>query len=196
MVTSEHTTYSTYRESVLEHLFIGEVMTYCWRERLPRIEILKSQVDNAGYDIVLEANEIMRHIQLKSSHLGAATPRVNINVELARKPSGCVVWMFVDPETLDFRHFLWFGEGPGERLASLDSLPTGTHTKRNADGVKTERPNIRYLTRRSFTLLPTIDDVVVRLFGRLPVDVDTEKLPIGQDEDHPTDRLNGQRFNL
>lgn len=174
MTTSDHTTHSTYRESVLEHLFIGEVMTYCWREGLPRIEILKSQVDNAGYDIVLEAGSIMRHVQLKSSHVGAATPGVNINVELANKPSGCVVWMFVDPDTLGFSHFLWFGNGPGEKLPSLTNFPTSTYNKRNAQGIKTERANIRYVPRRSFTPLPAIEDVVARLFGRLPLDDDAE----------------------
>lgn len=189
MVTSELTNHSTYRESVLEHLFIGEVMTYCWRERLPRIEILKSQVDNAGYDVVLEANGIMRHVQLKSWHVGAATPGVNINVELANKPSGCVVWMFVDPGTLESSHFLWFGEGPGESLASLDTFKTSTHNKRNAQGVKTERPSNRYVTRRFFTLLPMIEAVVVKLFGRLPVNDDTDNLPIRQGEASPTDRL-------
>lgn len=166
MATSDHTTYSTYREAVLEHLFVGELMTYCWREHRPRIEILKSQVDNAGYDIVLESHSIMRHIQLKSSHMGAATPGVNINIELGNKPSGCVIWMFVDPGTLEFNHFLWFGESPGNKLANLDTFRTSTHTKRNADGVKTERANIRYLTRRAFTPLATIEDVVVALFGR------------------------------
>jgi hypothetical protein len=150
---------------VLEHLFVGEVMRYCWLNHLPRIEMLKSQVDNSGYDIVLEANSIMRHIQLKASHVGAATPGVGINIELGNKPSGCVVWIFFEPDTLQFSHFLWFGGLPGERLANLDTFRAVTHNKRNAQGVKTERPNIRYLTKATFARLETIQDVVIELFG-------------------------------
>lgn len=126
--------------------------------------MLKSQVDNSGYDVVLEANAIMRHVQLKTSHVGAATPGVNINVELANKPSGCVVWIYFDPETLEFDHFLWFGEQPGEKLGSLGRFKTSTHNKRNAQGIKTERPNIRYLLKAAFDRLETIEDVVKSLF--------------------------------
>lgn len=165
MITTQHSIHSSYREMVLEHLFVGEVMRYCWRNHLPRIEMLKSQVDNSGYDIVLEAKSIMRHIQLKSSHVGAATPGVNINVELANKPSGCVVWTFFEPKSLEFSHFLWLGRLPGERLGSLEDYKTATHNKRNAKGIKTARANIKYLTKAAFTPLGTIDDVVAALFG-------------------------------
>ena len=84
---SPHTHGSSYRESLLEHLFTGEVMRYLWKERYTRLEVLKPQVDNSGYDLVMEANGIVRHIQLKTSYLGAATARVNIHVTLAEKPS-------------------------------------------------------------------------------------------------------------
>lgn len=165
MDIAQHSIHSSYREMVLEHLFVGEVMRYCWQSGLPHIEMLKSQVDNSGYDIVLEANSIMRHIQLKASHAEARTAGVNINVQLATKPSGCVIWMFFDPATLEFSQFLWFGEGPGERLASLENFKVGVHTKGNAQGVKAERPNIRYLTKSAFTPLESISSVVGKLFG-------------------------------
>jgi hypothetical protein len=39
-------------------------------------------------------NSILRHLQPEASHVGVATPGGSINVELAKKPSGCVIWMF------------------------------------------------------------------------------------------------------
>jgi hypothetical protein len=168
VVDSQHTFHSSYREMVLEHLFVGEIMRYCWCNELPRIEMLKSQVDNSGYDIVLESDAIMRHIQLKASHVGAATPGVNINIELANKPSGCVIWMFFDETSLRFSHFLWFGQAPGERLASLEGFRTGTHNKRNAQGIKTERANIKRLPKAAFSKLVTIEEVATKLFGEMP----------------------------
>jgi hypothetical protein len=150
---------------VLEHLFVGEVMRYCWRAGLPRIEMLKSQVDNSGYDIVLEAHGVMRHIQLKSSHVDAATAVVGINIELANKPSGCVIWMSFKPDTLAFDHFLWFGGEPGEPLDSLEGYKTGKHTKANAQGIKAERASVKRLPKAAFTRLITIEEVVIALFG-------------------------------
>ena len=58
------------------------------------IEVLRSEVDNGGDDLVIECDGVVRHIQLKSSHRDAATWYPKINVNLARRPSGCVIWVF------------------------------------------------------------------------------------------------------
>lgn len=168
MVATEHNMYSSYREMLLEHLFAGAVMRYLWLAGFTRLEMLKSQVDDSGYDLILEANSIVRHIQLKASHRGSATSRVNENDTLARKPSGCVIWMSFDSTTLDFDHFLWFGGEPGMKLPDLCGFDTATHTKRNAKGEKTKRPNIRIVPRTEFDKIDTIEELVTRLFGVFP----------------------------
>lgn len=165
MTTSEHNTYSSYREMLLEHLFAGAVMRHLWPGGFRRLEMLKSQVDDSGYDLILEANSIGRHIQLKASHRGSATSRVNVNDALARKPSGCVIWMVFDPGTLEFDHFFWFGGEPGKPLPDLCRFPRATHTKRNAQGEKTPRPNIRIVPKTAFHEVDTIDKLVTSLFG-------------------------------
>jgi hypothetical protein len=38
---------------------------------------LKPQVDDAGYDLVLEANGVVRHVPLKSSHAGSSSGEVS-----------------------------------------------------------------------------------------------------------------------
>lgn len=168
MDPTDHSTYSTYREMVLEHLFVGEVLKYCWRYQLPKLEVLKSQIDNSGYDIVLVANSITRHLQLKSSHTSSATSQVNINLELARKPGGCVIWYRFDSTSLDFDHFLWFGGAPGQSMPSLSDFKTAKHSKGNAQGVKLERHNIKYVPKSAFTRLDSIGEVVENLFGYSP----------------------------
>lgn len=165
---SGHSLYSSYREMLLEHLFAGAVMRHLWPRDFGRLEMLKPQVDDSGYDLVLEANAIVRHIQLKASHHGAATPGVNINVALAEKPSGCVIWLRFDPATLDFGPFLWFDGEPGDKLPDPSSFKIAKHTKANAQGIKAERPNIRYVPRAKFEQLQSIEDVVTRLFGVKP----------------------------
>ena len=165
---SQHTRFSSYREMLLEHLFAGAVMSHLWLKGYAHLEVLKPQVDDSGYDLVLEANGIVRHVQLKASHIGAATPQVNIHLALAKKPSGCVVWITFDPETLELGPFLWFGGTPGKKLASIEGFKVTKHTKANAKGEKTERPNIRVVTKARFEPLVTIDDVVEKLFGPFP----------------------------
>lgn len=53
MIATDHNLLSSYREMLLEHLFAGEVMRHVWLSGIKRLEILKPQVDDGGYDIVL-----------------------------------------------------------------------------------------------------------------------------------------------
>src|SRR5205823_10363964 len=92
MKASVHSTRSSHREALLEHLFAGEVMKHLWRRGEWRLEVLKPQVDDSGYDLVLEANAVVRHVQLKASFRGSRVRKTDINMLLAKKPSGCVVF--------------------------------------------------------------------------------------------------------
>lgn len=84
---------------------------------------------------------------------------------LGAKPSGCLVFMWFDQQTLDLGPFAFFGGKPGEPLPDLAGFKVGKHTKANAEGVKAERPNIRTLPLSKFDRLTTIEQVVARLFG-------------------------------
>ncbi len=58
---------SSHREALIEHLLVGEIMKHLWHASPPvELEILKPQVDDAGYDLALEARGVLRHLQLKS----------------------------------------------------------------------------------------------------------------------------------
>jgi hypothetical protein len=52
------------------------------------IEVLKSEVDRAGYDIVLEANGVIRHVQLESSFIGSKVREVSVNTKLLGEARG------------------------------------------------------------------------------------------------------------
>jgi hypothetical protein len=106
----------------------------------------------------------MRHIQLKASYREAKTAYQKVNVALAVKPSGCVIWTKFEEKTLELGPFLWFGSSPGQPL-DLTPFAVGRHTKANADGEKLERPSIRVLPRAAFVQLATIGELVDRLFG-------------------------------
>lgn len=65
--------------------------------------------------------------QLKSSHTGSSTADVKVDLHLAKKPSGCVIWVWFDPRTLRVGPFLWFGSKPGLHLPNLSTLKLAKH---------------------------------------------------------------------
>lgn len=65
-----HFRQSTFREKLIEHLFISELLKYSWLHRGCRLEIGRPKVDNSGYDIVAKEQHIIRHIQLKAMRTG------------------------------------------------------------------------------------------------------------------------------
>ena len=160
---SLHSSHSSFREKLLEHLFIAELLKKSWKTGRCDIEVANSEVDSKGYDLIVEAEGILWHIQLKSTMLGGKAANQKIHQSLSSKPSGCVVWMFFDDVSLQVDHYLFFGGAPGEKLPSLGDK-VAKHTKGNADGKKLERPMIRQLPKGSFTRVDTFEQLYERLF--------------------------------
>lgn len=159
------TRFSSYRERLIEHLFVGEVLRELWLVGFPQVEVLKSEVDGAGYDIVLECQSLVRHVQLKAARLGGRRANVGVNVNLTGKPSGCVIWIYFDPTTMNLGPFWWFGAPAGEPLPALSGFKVGKHTKGDSTGRKAQRPNIRVVPKGHFERVDTVAGLVDRLFA-------------------------------
>ncbi|MGX4641712.1 hypothetical protein [Massilia sp. SYSU DXS3249] len=156
---------SVYREKLLEHLLIGELLKYSWLHHGASLEVSQPAIDRSGHDIVLEANGITRHVQLKTSSAIAKTMRQNVHLGLAQKPSGCVLWMRFDPKSMAIGPFLFFGSAPGAALPPLDGFKVATHTKGDAQGVKKQRLGLRVVPMSKFAVVHTIPDLYSALFG-------------------------------
>lgn len=61
---TQHTEHSSYREKLIEHLFVGELLKFSWLHNKCELEISKHEVDNAGYDMLDEVPGVVRHIQI------------------------------------------------------------------------------------------------------------------------------------
>jgi hypothetical protein len=79
-----HTHQSVFRERLLEHLLIGELLKHSWLHHGATLEVSHSSIDRAGHDVVLEANGITRHVQLKASAQGGVTAVKKFILGLAR----------------------------------------------------------------------------------------------------------------
>jgi hypothetical protein len=165
-VVGRHYVHSALRERIVEHLFVGEILRTLWRHNITDVEVLRSEFDAGGYDLVMSYHAIVRHIQFKVSIEGGKRASVTASLKLMEKPSGCIVWIVV-ADDLEFRSFLWYGNEPGESLPDIREMKTASHTKANATGVKTERSGQRDIPRRAFVRLASLDAVLERLFGPL-----------------------------
>lgn len=162
----KHYLNSSYREKLIEHLFVGELLKISWIAGPCSIEIAKPEVDYQGYDLIAEENGLIRHIQLKASYLNAKTASQKVHTALASKPSGCVVWIHFNARTLDLGPFLFFGDVAGMPLPDLSGHKVAKHTKGDAQGVKAERPSIRVINRGQFKRYDTVEELYHVLFER------------------------------
>jgi hypothetical protein len=160
----QHYLKSSFREKLIEHLFVGELLKHSWQGGECSLEIAKPEVDDRGFDLIAEENGTIRHIQLKASHLQAKADKQKVHIALSKKPSGCVVWVCFNENTLELGPFLFFGGKAGEPLPSMDGFRVAKHTKANAGGEKTERPDIRDVPKSQFRKLKSIQEIYDALF--------------------------------
>src|SRR5712664_4054357 len=154
---SPHSADSSLREQALGHLFLGQLLAFMWRNSARDIEVLRSEVDRGGYDVVLEANGVIRHVQLKSSFRGSKVREVDVSTKLLRKPGGCILWLEFDRETLAIERFYWFGGKAGNGLPDLGER-ISRHSKADSNGKKNPRLAHRVLAKGDFDLLVDIPE--------------------------------------
>ena len=159
---------SSHREKVVEHVFLGELLRYLWVARIPGVQVLKPEVDAAGYDLVLSLGKVIRHVQLKASMRSASTQSQPIHGSLEEHPSGCIVWIVLN-EDLSFERFLWFGGETGQPLPSLKGFKRAKHARANAQGIKKELENTWRVPKSKFTRIEGMARLVQALFGQQTV---------------------------
>lgn len=161
-----HFTHSTLRERTVEHLFVGELLRALWQRGVFDVEVLRSEFDAHGYDVVLSRGDVTRHVQLKTG-TGKMPPSVQLGLSLATKPSGCAIWIQVSPD-LELKPYFFFGGSPGKPLPSIRRFATPLRPTHNKQGIRPQRTNHRLVPRARFTRLEEIDDVVDALFDSVP----------------------------
>ena len=156
-----HNEQSAYRAAILEHLFVGKLLRALW----PRhVEVMKPLIDDSGYDLVVEFEDVVRYIRLRFSVRGAKTGKQTIHERLWKKRNGCIIWIFFDKETFELGPFLWFGSPVGEPLPDISSFRNARYTKGDSKGTKHERPAIRDVPKGCFEKMERFEDVVNALF--------------------------------
>ena len=150
---------SRYREMMLEHVFLAELLQKAWHEarcgRGELVNVLRPDVDNAGYDLVLERGEVTRYVQLTSVKKGEK----RVNEKLANRPGGCVIWLFCE-ETDECLKLMYrfFGAAPKELPDLGEEL--GTDPVRG-----TKKKTTRKLKQGQFGKRTDIHQIFDKLFA-------------------------------
>jgi hypothetical protein len=158
-----HSLHSSLRESMLEHLFLGELLRHLWQAGERRVHVLRAEVDAGGYDLVVECNGYLRFIQLKSSRHDAKTAKVDVNTAIQGQSRRLCDLAATRPGNALSR-FLWFGGPPGTRMPHLGDR-IARHTRRNRNLERNARPAIRVVPKRSFEKVVGVEALVGKLFG-------------------------------
>src|SRR6516162_7201135 len=93
-MADKNSTNSTLRERIVEHVFVGDALRNLWRRGVIDVEVLRSEFDAHGYDLVMGRGRIVRHIQFRTGK-SRKPGDTSISLALAGKPSGCVIWIRV-----------------------------------------------------------------------------------------------------
>jgi hypothetical protein len=164
-MTTAHYIHSTLRERIAEHVFVGDALRTLWRLGVHDVEVLRSEFDAHGYDLVMARGAIVRHIQFKTG-TSKSPPKVSLARVLAEKPSGCAIWMRLDDD-LSMGPYFWFGGRPGQPLPAIDGYPNALRPTRNKDGVRPVRANHHEVPGALFVQRNSLEQVLADLFGPL-----------------------------
>jgi hypothetical protein len=129
-------TLSTVRENLIEHVFVSEILQEAWFVREQRMEVLRAQVDAFGYDLVLECNGILRHVQLKASESASRTRKQTINLALETKKGACVVWIVFwrdDDKRLGMTYRFFGGKRPEIECRALETSSAAIRAQSHLD---------------------------------------------------------------
>ncbi len=133
------------------------------------VEVLRSEFDAHGYDLVMARRRVVRHIQFKTG-TSKKPGDVSVSLTLAGKPSGCIIWIRVS-DALDMGPYFWFGADPGEPLPPIEAYEIPLRATHNKDGERPPRTNHCLVPRAAFTAIEKLEDVLVRLLGEFRYEV-------------------------
>lgn len=166
MTAQDSSLHSSYLEKLIEHIFLSKIMQVAWFNGGNQIEVSRAEVDNSGHDLILECNGVVRHIQLKCRYSDNRSP-FNINRKLEGKPNGCVLIIrgITKNETKEFElNYRFFGTKKKGVMPSLEDYKPSKHTRRNSDGEKNFRANIKSVPWRKFEIVKDIEELINILF--------------------------------
>ncbi|HZP93204.1 MAG TPA: hypothetical protein VFB20_10015 [Burkholderiales bacterium] len=136
---------SSHVENVLRHAFLADLASEVWRDDPNEpLGISNAEVDDSGYDVILERNATIRRIQLKQTHDEKTPKKFSVRVEFATYPGACIV--VIAHSLLDLRptSYSFYGSSPDNPMPYIEAhRTTKAPGRRTADGKRILRLKYR-----------------------------------------------------
>ncbi len=114
---------SRFFENLLEHRFLFDLRRHLVLRQDPLLlNVLKSEVDAFGFDLVLAVAEHTYHIQMKTRSGSPPANSYELSESLWKLPNACAIWMLYDPKTIEPTGYYLMGKPlpPIDEFASSD----------------------------------------------------------------------------
>ncbi|GHC08885.1 hypothetical protein [Thermomonas carbonis] len=137
---------SSYVENVLCHALVAGLSSLLWQRDPERsLQVFNSEVDDAGFDIILACENQLRYVQLKQAHAEKTPSHVSVRAPFALLPGACVVLMSHGLNDLSLSSFRFYGgTTPIEPMPDIASFVVSKSPGRRApDGTRKIRENYR-----------------------------------------------------
>ena len=137
---------SSYVENVLCHSLVAGLSSLLWKRDPERsLQVFNSEVDDAGFDIVLACDSQLRYVQLKQAHAEKTPAHVSVRAPFAKLPGACVVLMSHGLSDLSLTSFRFYGgASPIDRMPDIANFAVSKSPgRRSPDGTRKIRENYR-----------------------------------------------------
>lgn len=157
---------SSHVENVLTHAFLAALASEVWRDDPNEpLGIYKAEVDDSGYDVILERNATIRRIQLKQAHEEKTPSKFSVRVEFATYPGSCIV--VITHSLLDLKptSYSFYGSTPDEPMPYIEAhRTTKASGRRTADGERVLRLKYRDVPFSRFKKNLSMRQLIEELF--------------------------------
>jgi hypothetical protein len=93
---------SRFFDNLLEHRFLFDLRRHLVLRKKPLLlNVLQSEVDAFGFDLVLSVGEHTYHIQMKTRSGAPPATSYDLAESLWRLPNACAIWMLYDASTIE-----------------------------------------------------------------------------------------------
>jgi hypothetical protein len=145
---------------------IADLCSELWKRNCnASLQIFNSEVDNAGFDLVLKLGNSMRYVQIKQTHDQKVPPHCSTRVAFSRLNGSCIVLISYKWDDLTVSGYQFYGKQPHEPMEPIDAFrPSKSPGRRNAEGERHIRSHYRNVPLKHFCARMNCEQLLDSLF--------------------------------
>ena len=145
---------------------LADLCSELWKRNChASLQVFNSEVDNAGFDLVLKLNSLIRYVQIKQTHSQKLPPHCSTRVPFSKINGSCIVLISYNWDDLTISGYRFYGQYPHEPMQTIDGFrPSKSPGRRNAEGRRHIRNNYRNVPIKQFTAQLNLEGLLDHLF--------------------------------